>query len=56
MMVRICEGTGDESDLWEAPARRIGCLMPNSSVMGVEMTDMVTSVYLRQRGRIAGMG
>ena len=27
---------------YDAPARRIGCLIPNSSVIGVEMTDMLS--------------
>jgi hypothetical protein len=26
----------------DAPARRMGCLIPNSSVIGVVMTDILT--------------
>ena len=32
--------TDDQSQHKDIPARRMGCLMPKSSVMGVEMTDM----------------
>ena len=36
-----CELSYCEKEPLNAPARRIGCLIPNTSVIGVEMTDIL---------------
>jgi hypothetical protein len=32
----------------DAPARRMGCLIPNNSVIGVVMTDILTGKAIAQ--------